>query len=76
MRALDYDMNSVEWAIADGVPYAIDFARIPRPIWTSTHSPHYFDWVVGEMATMAIKMAKSRDRQVEKTRWHQFFGGQ
>ena len=30
MRALGYDMNSVEWAVRDGVPYAIDFMN-PAP---------------------------------------------
>lgn len=36
-RALGYDMNSVEFAIRDGVPYAIDFTN-PRPTCTSTRS--------------------------------------
>jgi hypothetical protein len=75
VRALDYDMNSVEWAIADGVPYAIDFMNPAPDMDINSLTPHYFDWVVEEMATMAIKMAKSHDRQVEKTRWYQFFGG-
>ena len=30
MRALGYDMNSIEFAIRDGVPYAIDFMN-PAP---------------------------------------------
>lgn len=76
VRALDYDMNSVEWAIADGIPYAIDFMNPAPDMDINSLTPHYFDWVVGEMATMAIKMARNHDRQVEKTRWHQFFGSQ
>ncbi|CAA9298619.1 MAG: hypothetical protein AVDCRST_MAG11-663, partial [uncultured Gemmatimonadaceae bacterium] len=30
MRALGYDMCSLEWAVKDGVPYAIDFMN-PAP---------------------------------------------
>jgi hypothetical protein len=30
VRALGYDMNTIEWAIRDGVPYAIDFMN-PAP---------------------------------------------
>src|SRR6185437_561067 len=30
VRALGYDMNTVEWAVRDGVPYAIDFMN-PAP---------------------------------------------
>jgi hypothetical protein len=76
VRALDYDMNSVEWAIADGVPYAIDFMNAAPDMDINSLTPHYFDWVVKAMADMAIKMAKSHERQVEKTRWHQFFGSE
>jgi len=36
--ALGYDMNSIEWAVKDGVPYAIDFMN-PRRTSTSTRSP-------------------------------------
>jgi hypothetical protein len=57
-NALGYDMNSVEFAIKDGVPYAIDFTN-PAPdmdYWSIT--PHYFDIVVEEMAKFAIKVVK------------------
>src|SRR5204862_7604831 len=27
VRALGYDMNSIEWAVRGGIPYAIDFMR-------------------------------------------------
>src|SRR5439155_1829228 len=30
VRALGYDMNTVEWAVRDGIPYAIDFMN-PAP---------------------------------------------
>lgn len=57
VRALGYDMNSIEFAIRDGIPYAIDFMN-PAPdmdIYSLTQ-PH-FDWVVNAMADMAIDLA-------------------
>jgi hypothetical protein len=57
VRALGYDMNSIEFAIRDGVPYAIDFMN-PAPDMdiNSLTAPH-FEWVVSAMADMAIDLA-------------------
>lgn len=74
VRALDYDMNSVEWAIEDGVPYAIDFMNPAPDMDINSLTPHYFEWVVQTMADMAIKLAKAHDASAEKLRWQQFFG--
>jgi hypothetical protein len=57
-NALGYDMNSVEFAIQDGVPYAIDFTN-PAPdmdIWSIY--PRYFHMVVDAMASFAIRSAR------------------
>jgi hypothetical protein len=56
--ALGYDMNSVEFAIKDGVPYAIDFTN-PAPDF-DVHSilPKHFHIVVDEMAKLVIRIAK------------------
>ena len=56
-RVLGYDMNTVEFAVRDGVPYAIDFMN-PAPdmdIYSLTRP--YFDWVVQHMADLAIRLA-------------------
>ncbi len=56
--ALGYDMNSVEFAVRDGVPYAIDFTNpAPDMAIDSILEPH-FQWAVEEMALFAIKCAK------------------
>lgn len=56
--ALGYDMNSVEFAIKDGVPYAIDFTN-PAPDF-DVHSilPKHFHIVVDEMSKLVIRIAK------------------
>ena len=58
MRALGYDMCSLEWAIRDGVPYAIDFMNPAPDMDLNSLTPHYFDWVVKGMADLAIRLAK------------------
>jgi hypothetical protein len=58
MRALGYDMCSLEWAIRDGVPYAIDFMNPAPDMDLYSLTPHYFEWTVRHMADMAIRLAK------------------
>jgi len=66
VRALGYDMNSMEWAIRDGVPYAIDFMNPAPDMDIYSLTPHYFEWVVEKMADMAIRLAKTpRDQRGE-----------
>lgn len=57
MRALGYDMCSAEWAIRDGVPYAIDFMNPAPDMDINSLTPKYFDWAVTRMADLAILRA-------------------
>jgi hypothetical protein len=68
VRALGYDMNTVEWAIRDGVPYAIDFMNPAPDMDVNSLTPFYFDWVVTHMADMAIRLAKEPRPQREEMR--------
>jgi hypothetical protein len=67
MRALGYDMCSLEFAVRDGVPYAIDFMNPAPDMDLNSLTPHYFDWAVKGMADLAIRLAKApkvmRDRR-------------
>lgn len=56
-RALGYDMNTVEFAVKDGVPYAIDFMNPAPDMDINSLTPSYFEWVVEHMADLAIKLA-------------------
>ncbi len=58
-HALGYDMNSVEFACKDGVPYAIDFTN-PAPDF-DVHSilPKHFHMVVEHMSRHVIECAKA-----------------
>lgn len=71
-RALGYDFNTVEFAIRDGVPYAIDFCN-PAPD-ADIHSvgQENFEWIVEAAASMAIRRAKSHQPGKNNLRWGSF----
>ena len=73
VRALGYDMNSMEWAVRDGIPYAIDFMNPAPDMDIYSLTPHYFEWAVQSMADMAISLAKNPRRQVKDLRWDALF---
>ncbi|MGC9158167.1 MAG: ATP-grasp domain-containing protein [Terracidiphilus sp.] len=57
--ALGYDFNTVEFAIENGIPYAIDFTNPvpdadPRSIGEAN-----FDWMVEKVAALAIARART-----------------
>jgi hypothetical protein len=74
MRALGYDMCSLEWAVRDGVPYAIDFMNPAPDMDINSLTPHYFEWVVKHMADMCIRLAKA-PRQARDIRRGEFLIG-
>jgi hypothetical protein len=57
VRALGYDMNSVEWAVRDGVPYAIDFMNPAPDFDINSLTPTYFEWALHTMADVTIELA-------------------
>ena len=57
MRALGYDMCSLEFAVRDGVPYAIDFMNPAPDMDINSLTAHYFEWAVSHMADLAIRLA-------------------
>jgi hypothetical protein len=64
-RALGYDLNTVEFAVENGVPYAIDFMN-PAPD-ADVHSvgEDNFSWIVEHMARLAVKRAQEPPRPAE-----------
>jgi hypothetical protein len=75
VRALGYDMNSMEWAVRDGIPYAIDFMNPAPDMDIYSLTPHYFEWAVQSMADMAISLARSPRPQGKDLRWDALFTG-
>ncbi len=74
VRALGYDMNSIEWAIKDGVPYAIDFMNPAPDFDINSLGPKWFEWVVQRMADVTIAMALE-DHKPPRPRASALMGG-
>jgi len=60
MRALGYDMCSLEFAVRDGIPYAIDFMNPAPDMDINSLTPHYFEWTVQKMADLAIRLTSEK----------------
>jgi hypothetical protein len=73
VQALGYDMNSIEFAVRDGVPYAIDFMNPAPDMDVNSLTPTYFEWTVQKMADMAIRLAKKPRRQSRALKWDAAF---
>ena len=56
-RALGYDLNTVEFAVENGVPYAIDFMNPAPDAERTSIGDENFTWIVEAVAEMAIKKA-------------------
>ncbi|WP_310395748.1 hypothetical protein [Hymenobacter sp.] len=71
-KGLGYDFNTVEFAVRDGVPLAIDFGN-PAPD-ADVHSvgQQNFEWVVEAAATMAIARAKAQKPGRDNLTWGTF----
>jgi len=71
-RGLGYDFNTVEFAVRDGVPYAIDFCN-PAPD-ADVHSigEDNFAWIVETAAGMAIRRAEAHVEGRNNLTWGEF----
>jgi glutathione synthase/RimK-type ligase-like ATP-grasp enzyme len=72
-RALGYDLNTVEFAVEDGVPYAIDFMNPAPDADLNSVGEANFEWIVRAVADMAIAKAKLVPR-APALRWSAFLG--
>lgn len=74
-EALGYDLNTVEFALRDGVPYAIDFTN-PAPDadrWSVTEP--YFEWITRHVADMLIEYALHGVPTAKYHRWSKWLNG-
>lgn len=70
--ALGYDFNTVEFAVRDGIPIAIDFCNPAPDADINSVGADNFEWVVEAAANMAIDRAKKhKDGQTNLT-WGTF----
>lgn len=71
-RYLGYDFNTVELALRDGVPYAIDFCNPAPDAEVTSVGQENFDWVVETLANYAIDKAKSHVPGADNLTWGEY----
>jgi glutathione synthase/RimK-type ligase-like ATP-grasp enzyme len=68
-RALGYDLNTVEFAVEDGVPYAIDFMNPAPDADYNSVGGENFAWIVDAVAELAVKYATQHPAEQPAYRW-------
>lgn len=58
-ETLDFDFNSIEFAISNGMPYVIDFLNSTPVADKEFLKPGHFDWLVEHTAKFLIDMARN-----------------
>ena len=68
-QGLGYDFNTVEFAVRDGIPYAIDFCNPAPDSSVESVGQENFDWVVKTMADYCIERAKVQVDGQDNLNW-------
>lgn len=71
-NALGYDFNTVEMAVRDGVPYAIDFCNPAPDADIKSVGQENFDWVVEYASKMAVERAQAQKPGKDNLTWGTF----
>jgi hypothetical protein len=69
---LGYDFNTVELALRDGVPYAIDFCNPAPDAEKASVGEDNFNWVVETAANYAIERAMSHTDGADNLTWGEY----
>lgn len=69
---LGYDFNTVELALRDGVPYAIDFCNPAPDADIKSVGQENFDWVIETAANYAIEKALAQEPGKDNLTWGEY----
>lgn len=69
---LGYDFNTVELAVRDGIPYAIDFCNPAPDAERTSVGEDNFEWVVETAANYAIELAMAQKEGAKNLTWGEF----
>jgi hypothetical protein len=69
---LGYDLNTVEFAIRDGVPVAIDFCNPAPDAEAASVGQANFEWVVETVSEMAIRKAREHVAGRDNLSWGKY----
>jgi hypothetical protein len=73
-QALGYEMNTIEFAVKDGVPYAIDFLNPAPDFERDRITDFYFQHAVEKMARLVIDRALNGAVSIPWPRWEEMLG--
>ncbi|MBL7875299.1 MAG: hypothetical protein JNL53_06520 [Cyclobacteriaceae bacterium] len=71
-NALGYDFNTVEMAVRNGIPYAIDFCNPAPDAEVTSVGQENFDWVVEHASKMAVERAQTQKPGADNLTWGTF----
>jgi hypothetical protein len=74
-KALGYDLNTAEFAVRDGIPYAIDYCNPAPDADVNSVGATNFEWLVEAMANLAIERAQVPDKPSKEYTWSTFISG-
>ena len=74
-QQLGYDFNTVEFAVRDGIPYAIDFCNPAPDAEVTSVGQENFDWVVETSAQYAIERARVHKDGQDNLTWGEYLKG-
>jgi hypothetical protein len=74
-RALGYDLNTVEFAIKDGIPYAIDFMNPAPDAELASVGEYNHNWIVNEMTEFVLRRVGETAAQANVYRWDALLKG-
>lgn len=67
--ALDYDFNTLEFAVQDGIPYAIDFMNAAPDAERTSVQENNFEWVVETTAKFLVELAQEGRKVPDNYAW-------
>ncbi len=74
-QQLGYDFNTVEFAVRDGIPYAIDFCNPAPDAEITSVGEENFNWVIEHAALYAIERARAHRPNQDNLTWGEYIKG-
>lgn len=74
-RALGYDLNTVEFAIKDGIPYAIDFMNPAPDAELASVGEYNHNWIINEMTDFVLRRVNEPAASANTYRWDALLKG-
>ncbi len=71
---LGYDFNTIEFAVRDGIPYAIDYMNPAPDAERTSVQEENFAWVLDTTATFLIELAQEGRKIPAEFHWSEFIG--